>query len=163
MTMSRGILGLLVLGAASAAAAPGPSHGIGYPSGWQNWSTIATSHRTDNGTMRVILGNDVAIAAARSGQINPWPDGAILGKVVWKTTELANWKAATVPSTFVHVEFMFKDREKYPETSGWGWARWVGIEQEPFNEGADVCRACHTPVQQRDWVFTDPAMLPAID
>lgn len=139
------------------------SHGIGYPTGWQEWSTIAASHRTDNNTMRVILGNDVAVRAARSGQTNPWPDGSVLGKVVWNATQLENWKAATAPGTFVHVEFMFKDTKKYPETYGWGWARWVGLEQEPFNDGPQVCIACHTPVRNRDWVFTDPVIFPAVE
>ena len=69
---------------------PAPSHGVPYPEGWQNWATIAVSHRTDNNTQRVILGNDAAVEAARTGNTNPWPDGAILGKVVWKDTRLEN-------------------------------------------------------------------------
>ena len=77
--------------------------------GWQNWASIAVSHRTDNNTIRVILGNDVAVKAARAGDTNPWPDGAILGKVVWKDTQLENWKTATVPGAFVHAEFMFRN------------------------------------------------------
>jgi len=145
---------------AAAADAPAPSHGIAYPAGWQDWATIAVSHRTDNNTLRVILGNDIAVAAARAGTTNPWPDGAILGKVVWKDSELENWKTATAPGDFVHAEFMFRDSKAYAATHGWGWARWVGLEQEPFQKGAEVCIACHTPVRERDWVFTDPAALP---
>jgi len=139
---------------------PGPSHGVPYPDGWQNWATIAVSHRTDNNTMRVILGNEAAVKAARSGNTQPWPDGAILGKVVWKDTQLEHWKTATAPGEFVHAEFMFKDSEKYKDSYGWGWARWVGLEQTPFDKGMDVCIACHTPVKDRDWVFTGPASLP---
>jgi hypothetical protein len=139
---------------------PTPSHGISYPTGWQNWSQIAVSHRIDNKTLRVILGNDVAIEAARTGKTNPWPDGSIIGKVVWKETQLENWKAAIVPGNFVHAEFMFKDSRKYTESYGWGWARWVGLEQSPFDKGTQVCTSCHTPVSDRDWVFTDPAVLP---
>ena len=137
-----------------------PSHGVPYPDGWQNWASIAVSHRTDNNTIRVILGNDVAVKAARAGDTNPWPDGAILGKVVWKDTQLENWKTATVPGAFVHAEFMFRNAKKYSETHGWGWARWVGLEQQPFEKGMQVCIACHTPVKNRNWVFTDPALLP---
>lgn len=137
-----------------------PSHGVPYPAGWQNWATIAVSHRTDNNTLRVILGNDVAVKAARSGNTNPWPDGAALGKVVWKDTQLKDWQAATAPGEFVHAEFMVKNSEKYTESYGWGWARWVGLDQTPFDKGAQVCIACHTPVKGRDWVFTDPALLP---
>jgi len=139
---------------------PASSHGVPYPEGWQNWATIAVSHRTDNNTLRVILGNAVAVKAARSGNTNPWPDGAVLGKVVWKDTKLENWEAAIAPSEFVHAEFMFKDSKKYTDSYGWGWARWVGLEQKPFDKGMKVCIACHTPVKNRDWVFTEPASLP---
>ncbi|QOY51402.1 cytochrome P460 family protein [Candidatus Sulfurimonas baltica] len=136
------------------------SHGIDYPMGWQNWSTIAVSHRTDNNTSRVILGNNIAVEAARSGKTNPWPNGAILGKVVWKDTELKDWKSATVPDEFVHAEFMFKNSEKFKESYGWGWARWVGLEQKPFEKGMQVCISCHTPVENMDWVYTHPAKFP---
>jgi len=146
--------------ATAAAADPAPSHGIAYPSGWQQWATIAVSHRTDNNSLRVILGNEIAVAAARRGHTNPWPDGAILGKVVWKDSTLENWPAATAPGAFVHAEFMFKDSAQYQASYGWGWARWVGLGQEPFNQGQAICIDCHTPVKGRDWVFTDPAAFP---
>lgn len=140
-----------------------PSHGVPYPEGWQDWATIAVSHRTDNNTLRVILGNDVAVQAARTGNTRPWPDAAILGKVVWKDTPLENWRAAIAPGEFVHAEFMFKDAKKYPDSYGWGWARWVGLEQKPFDKGMKVCIDCHTPVKNRDWVFTEPASFPVVD
>ncbi|UCD66761.1 MAG: cytochrome P460 family protein [Deltaproteobacteria bacterium] len=144
----------------AAGQTPEPSHGIAYPKGWQNWGTIAVSHRIDNNTLRVVLGNDDAIKAARSGKTNPWPDGAILGKVVWKETKLENWKEAIVPNQLVHAEFMFKDSKKYSQSYGWGWARWIGLEQKPFNVGSQVCISCHKPVKSRDWVFTEPARFP---
>lgn len=153
---------LLLAPFASAASEPAsaPSNGIPYPEGWKNWSTIAVSHRTDNGTIRVILGNEAAVEAARALDTAPWPDGAILGKVVWKASALENWPAAMAPGQFVHAEFMFKDSESFAESGGWGWARWVGAEQVPFNEGMQVCTSCHTPVADRDWVFTEPAQWP---
>ncbi len=140
---------------------PSASNGIAYPVGWQDWSTIAVSYRTDNNTLRVILGNDIAVRAARSGNTATWPDGAVLGKVVWKETDHHTWPAAKAPGEFVHAEFMFKDAGEYAETGGWAWARWVGQEGTPFNEGMQTCTACHTPVAQRDWVFTDPAIFPS--
>ncbi|MCG6938388.1 MAG: cytochrome P460 family protein [Gammaproteobacteria bacterium] len=138
----------------------GPSHGIAYPEGWQNWKMIGVSHRTDNNSIRAILGNDIAVKAARSGATNPWPDGSILGKIVWKDIQHEHWQGATAPGEFVHAEFMFKDSKKYTESYGWGWARWVGLDQEPFQQGMQVCISCHTPVKDRDWVFTTPAKFP---
>jgi hypothetical protein len=55
---------------------------------------------------------------------------------------------------------MFKDSGKYSQSYGWGWARWVGLEQKPFNFGTQVCTGCHTPVKNRNWVFTEPAIFP---
>jgi hypothetical protein len=147
-------------GQLSAENTPEPSNNISYPTGWQNWAAIAVTHRIDNNTMRIILGNDVAVRAARSGNTNPWPDNAILGKVVWKEKRLEDWDEAVVPAELVHVEFMLKDTQKYKEGYGWGYARWLGEEQTPFNKGSESCISCHTPVEERDWVFTEPALFP---
>lgn len=142
--------------------APAPN-GIQFPDGYEDWRVIGVSHRTDNNTLRMILGNDAAIAAARSGQTRPWPDGAVLAKVVMKDASHDSWPAATVPGQFVHAEFMMKDAAKYPETDGWGYARWVGAEQKPYGEDetfVQECHGCHTPVKDNDFVFTKPVLLP---
>jgi adenosyl cobinamide kinase/adenosyl cobinamide phosphate guanylyltransferase len=34
------------------------------------------------------------------------------------------------------------------------------LEQVAFDDGMQACIACHTPVRERDWVFTDPAVMP---
>jgi len=67
--------------AAENTTAPAPN-GIVFPEGYKDWRVIAPSYRTDNNTLRVIIGNDAAVEAARAGKTNPWPDGAILGKLV---------------------------------------------------------------------------------
>lgn len=138
-------------------------NGISIPQGYKDWRVIAPSHRTDNNTLRVILGNEVAIKAAREGKTNPWPDGTIFAKLVWKDRQDDNWAAATVPGAFVHAEFMIKDGKKYQATGGWGFARWLGTEQKPYGKDAGFdqeCFGCHTPVKSRDYVFTTPVILP---
>ncbi len=157
-----GLLLLAASGATEAGSAPAhpPSNGVPWPEGWQEWATVAVSHRTDNGTLRVILGNDAAMAAIREGRTNPWPDGAALAKVVWKAAPSADWPAAEVPEKLVHAEFMVKDSSRWAETGGWGWARWVGEEAAPYDEGPAACVACHEPVRDRDLVFTRPAPFP---
>jgi hypothetical protein len=79
-------------GSLAAEDTPAPSNNISYPTGWQNWAAIAVTHRVDNNTLRIILGNDVAVRAARSGETNPWPDNAILGKVSGKKKD---WRIGT--------------------------------------------------------------------
>ncbi len=144
------------------AVAPAPN-GITIPSGYKDWRTIAVSHRTDNNTLRTILGNDVAIKAAREGKTNPWPDGTMMAKVAWKDKTHEVWKTATVPGDFIQAEFMIKDSRKYSATGGWGFARWVGMEQKPYGKDANFvqeCFGCHTPMKSNDWVFTQPVKMP---
>ncbi|MBS1136905.1 MAG: hypothetical protein H6R11_859 [Proteobacteria bacterium] len=154
----------LIAAASGAAMAADPApNGITLPEGYKNWRMIASSQRTDNNTMRVILGNDKAVEAARAGKTNPWPDGAILAKLVWKNKTLDKWAQAIVPGDFVHAEFMVKDARKYEATGGWGFARWLGKDQKPYGKDASFvqeCFGCHQPVKDRDWVFTEPAALP---
>lgn len=141
---------------------PAPN-GIQIPKDYKNWRMIAPSHRTDNNTIRVILGNSTAIKAARGKNTNPWPMGTILAKIVWKDVTHEKWPAAQLPGKFVHAEFMIKDSQKYPSTGGWGFARWKGLDQKPYGKDADFakeCFGCHMPVKDNDYVFTHPAEMP---
>ncbi len=142
---------------------PAPN-GIELPENYKDWSVVSSSYRIDNRTLRVIVGNGIAVKAARTGQTDPWPDGAILGKLVWKEATMEHWPKAIAPSEFVHAEFMLKDAQAYKTNgTGWQWARWVGMEQKPYGKDADFskeCISCHTPVKSSDWVFTTPAPLP---
>lgn len=141
---------------------PAPN-GIKIPKGYKDWRLIGVSHREDNNSLRAILGNYTAIKAARAGNTNPWPDGTILAKLVWKDSQHPLWEKATVPGELVHSEFMIKDAKKYSATGGWGFARWKGMEQEPYGTDASFeqeCFGCHTPAKNTDYVFTMPAPLP---
>ena len=143
-------------------AAPAPN-GLEFPGDYLDWRVLGPSHREDNKTLRVILGNDVAVRSAREGRTAPWPDGTILGKAVWKESRHPAWEQAVVPGEVVHVEFMVKDAAKYPETGGWGFGRWLGIEKKPYGKDASFaqeCFGCHRAVEESDWVFTHQARLP---
>ncbi len=168
------MIGLLVLVCAAAglsmaaeseggAVIPAAPNGIEMPSGYRDWPVLASSCRSDNNTMRVILGNPVAMQAAANGETNPWPDGTTFAKLVWKQKAHERWPTAFVPGEFVHVEFMVKDSEKYTATGGWGFARWLGLEQTPYGTDAgfaQTCFQCHTPMADNDYVFTRPAEMP---
>jgi len=68
-----------------------------------------------------------------------------------------------VPEKFIHAEFMIKDSDKYVKTGGWGFARWLGLNQKPYGKDANFvqeCFGCHTPVKNNDWVYTIPSQLP---
>ncbi|SMF95324.1 Cytochrome P460 [Methylomagnum ishizawai] len=148
---------------ADPAAAPPAPNGITLPKDYQNWRLLGVSQRTENGTLRAILGNDKAIEAARSGQTHPWPDGAMLAKVAWKQKSHDKFATAVVPGEYVHTDLMVKDAAKYAATGGWGFARWLGDKFTPYGQDAQFaqeCLGCHGAAKDADWVFTTPAKLP---
>lgn len=139
------------------------ANGLELPVDYRDWPVLAVSRRDDHGSLRAILGNDVALAASRAGTPGPWPEGSILAKVVWKDASSDDWPAARVPETFVHVEIMVKDSARFPEYGGWGFARWLGEDLRPHATDPDAaleCLSCHEPVADRDYVFTRPVLLP---
>jgi hypothetical protein len=161
---AAGALGALaVLGAHGADPRP-TANGIELPKNYRDWRVIAVSDRSDNKTMRAIVGNDVAVAAARAGKTNPWPEGAVIGKIVWKRSQDPLWPSATVPGEVVHVEFMLKDTARFASTGTWGYARWRGTRLEPHGKdaagAAQECFACHGAATGQDFVFTKPALMP---
>jgi len=147
---------LLVAGTPGAAELPVAPNGIGLYADYLEWKVIAPSYREDKGHIRVITGNDIAVAALRSGK-KPLPDGSVLAKVAWKAVKHPSFPVATEPGAFVQVEFMVKDAKKYKDTGGWGFARFMGNDLKPYGKDAGFvaeCFACHTPVASNDYLFT---------
>lgn len=132
-------------------------NGIAYIPGYSDWQVVNTTDRFDNGTMRVIYGNDIATKAIRSKHTNPWPDGTVFAKVAWK--EDTDTNGITHPGAFYQVEFMIRDSDRYADTKGWGWARWRGNDLKPYGKTAtfaNECINCHAPMADKDYVFTIP-------
>ncbi|GAA0541930.1 cytochrome P460 family protein [Chitinophaga japonensis] len=137
-------------------------NGIGYIPDYRNWQVVTISDRFDNGTMRVIYGNDIAMKAIRENRTNPWPNGTIFAKAAWKELQDADGQVRT--GEFWQVEFMIKDDKKYADTKGWGWARWRGPQLAPYGKHllfTTECVNCHRPMKDKDYVFTIPTTLPA--
>ncbi|MGZ4998843.1 MAG: cytochrome P460 family protein [Methylomonas sp.] len=126
---------------------------------YKDWRTLGVSHRLDRKFVRSILGNDIAINAARTGKIAPWPEGTIIAKLSWKETVHTKWPQAIVPGEFAGAEAMVKDSKKYAETGGWGFGRWEGKTLVMNDkEKSATCFGCHGPMKDHDYVFTTPAL-----
>lgn len=141
----------------SSAGVQPSSNGVAYIPGYADWTAISTTQRFDNGTMRVIFGNDIAIKAIREGHTNPWPRGATFAKVAWD--QLIDSTGEVHTGVFKQVEFMIRDNEQYSSTDGWGWGRWRGMQLTPYGKDASFtmeCTNCHKPMQDNDHVFTMP-------
>jgi Cytochrome P460/Haem-binding domain len=132
-------------------------NGIAFPSDYKNWKPISSTERFDNNTIRQILGNDIAVKAIAENQINPWPDGATFAKIAW--FEQTGSDGVIRPGEFFQVEFMIRDKTKYANTLGWGWARWRGADLKPYGKDqnfVDECVGCHRPMEDTNYVFTEP-------
>jgi mono/diheme cytochrome c family protein len=143
----------------AAAHAPPELNGLAFFPDYKNWRAISSTDRGDNGTMREILGNDIAVRAIANKQIQPWPDGAAFAKVAWQAAPDA--QGVLHPGKFVQVEFMVKGKTKYASTAGWGFGRWLGPELKPYGKDAHFaseCVGCHTPVRDNDFVYTMPIL-----
>jgi hypothetical protein len=143
-------------GSVAPIVAPAPN-GIAFLPEYKDWKAISSTDRFDNRTMRVILGNDVAVQAIANNHINPWPDGTVFAKVAW--FQQPDEKGLVRTGAFFQVEMMIRDSQKYAGTKGWGWARWRGADLKPYGKDAaftNECVGCHNPVAQTDYVFTSP-------
>jgi hypothetical protein len=138
------------------AVQPEPN-GLAFDPSFESWRLLSTTDRGDNNTFRFILGNDVAVRAAESGNISPWPDGTRFAKVAWQQ-ELGE-DGLIHAGRFVQVELMVKDSRRYRHTDGWSWGRWRGLDLKPYGEDAQFvseCTGCHLPVRGNDYVYTLP-------
>jgi Haem-binding domain/Cytochrome P460 len=133
--------------------------GVSFNPDYKFWKQIGITERRDNNTIRVVLGNDVAVRAIADNHINPWPDGAILAKATWH--EQGDGTEIALAGDFVQAEVMKRDSKKYRSTAGWGWGRWLGPTLTPDPKTADLrnaCIDCHAPMRYNDYVFTMPMM-----
>jgi len=132
-------------------------NGVPFSPDYKHWREVSGTDRFDNGTMRVILGNDVAVKAIEDHRINPWPDGTIFAKVTWYTQPDGTGFVRT--GAFKQVELMIRDGGKYRSTKGWGWGRWLGTDYKPYGKTsafAEECVSCHEPLRKNDYVYTIP-------
>ncbi len=132
--------------------------------GYETWQVIAPSYRTDNHEVRIILGNPAMIAAYQSGipqNGKPFPDGATIVKIGWSERKNPSFPVALESDILQRVEFIIKDSKRFPDTSGWGYARFVYDAKmgtyTPYGKEASFareCYQCHTLVKQKDFIFT---------
>ncbi len=155
-----------------AAAQPG-ANGVELPDGFLDWRVIGVVDLTPGPTqqIRVIVGNDTAVEAARAGNTNPWPDGSMIGHFVWAAAtdnQLIEDTLAdvdtVVPSNFAAITLMVRDGEAYADSGGWTYGRWTGTNLDGIAEGVEAdCVGCHTAnVSENDYVFTIPGQLPSL-
>lgn len=128
-------------------------NGIKHMPEYRRWQVMSTTSRFDNGTMRVMYANPIAAQAIRDKNIDPWPKGAVIVKVVWE--KLEDKEGNIHPGKFVNIQYMVRDKEKFSATEGWGFARFDTPELKPYGTLASFkkCIACHQAVKPTGFVF----------
>jgi hypothetical protein len=136
--------------------------------GYESWQVVSISQ--DGPLVAAILANPVMIKAYEAGvpgNGKPFPDGAKMAKIHWNPKKMDVFPAATVPGTQHDVDFMVKDRKRFVDSGGWGYAVFdYDAASDTFTPGtlagkppqgndAKCGFACHTRVMTRDYVFTD--------
>jgi hypothetical protein len=136
--------------------------------GYEAWQVISISQ--DPPMIAAILGNPVMIKAysdGAPGNGKPFPDGAKMAKIHWNPKKMETFPAATVPGTQHDVDFMVKDKRRFADSGGWGYAVFdydtasdtfapgTLAGKPPQGNDAKCGFACHTMVKTRDYVFTD--------
>jgi hypothetical protein len=162
----RGLLAAAAVLAGSAAAMAlsqsgeegSPIFGGKIPLEYRDWRLISVAHEEGSlNDIRAILGNDVAIKAAREATL-PYPGGAVIARLAWSYDPLPeSSKAFGRLQSFVagmptNLQFMVKDSSKYASTGGWGFAQFD--DGKPAVEATQKsCFSCHETVKSRDFVF----------
>jgi hypothetical protein len=136
---------------------PAEFNGLAFDPSFESWKVLSTTDRGDNNSFRFILGNEVAVKAAQTGNISPWPDGTRFAKIAWQ--KMLGPDGLVHPGKFIQVELMVKDARRYKDTEGWGWGRWRGLDLKPYGNDAQFvneCTGCHRPLRGNDYVYTMP-------
>jgi len=138
---------------------------FGLIKGYENWVLVSAHHRTDKNEIKFILGNTKVIEAFKNGagkNSKAFPDGSILVKIAYSIKNNPDFESSLEPDVLQRVEYMLKDGKKFPETGGWGYARFMYDAKtnifSPYGKDASFaqeCYACHTRVAKKDYVFTE--------
>lgn len=137
---------------------PTSINGIAYFDDYKKWKVISSTGRPDNGTSRIIYGNDIAVKALEQDQILPWPDGAVIVKVVWNS-QAPDADGNVKPGNFNNIQIMVRDAKKFSTTEGWGFARFSGLDLKPYGKTASFatnCINCHQLAKGTGFVFDIP-------
>jgi hypothetical protein len=137
--------------------------------GYEDWAVIAISENGEK--IAAIVGNPAAIDAYRQGvpaNGKPFPDGARIAKIHWLPKKHTDYPNEPIgPGAQHDVGFMVKDSKRFADGGGWGYAEFeydaatatfrpANTDDSPPQEHDAKCGfACHTVVENRDYVFTE--------
>lgn len=133
--------------------------------GYEKLQAIAVSRSSDNNELRVILGNSVMVDAYKKGipgNGKPFPEGSTIVKLGWSERKNTDFPFSHESDILKRVEFVLKDSKRFPQTGGWGYARFIYDAKtntfKPYGKDstfAQECYQCHSIVKKKDFIFTN--------
>ena len=125
----------------------------------EKWKLVTVRFRKDTGELRFTYANPKAWQTLKAGKID-YPEGAVFAKIGFVSEEDPVFPNSAVPSGAKRVQFMVRNKKKFVETDGWGYALFKG-NGVTYNDDPKVttigCHACHKIVTDRGFVFSVPA------
>ncbi|WP_205509225.1 heme-binding domain-containing protein [Longitalea arenae] len=131
-------------------------NGIQHMPDYHSWQVMSTTSRFDNGSMRIMYANAIAMEAIKRKEIHPFPDGAIIAKLVWE--KLEDGEGNVRPGKFINIQYMVRDAQQFKDTDGWGYARFDGPALKPYGTATEPskCASCHKAAATTGFVFDLP-------
>jgi hypothetical protein len=123
--------------------------------GYEHYRIVATHFRKDKHELRYILANKIAYNAFLKG-IRPFPNGSKIVKIGWSVEEMAAFPSALEANKIQRIEYMIREKNRFKESDGWGYARFVkkNGKYEAYKGNVAECAGCHAAVKDNDAVFT---------
>ncbi len=127
----------------------------------KKWKLITVRFRKDTEEMRFTYANKLAQKTLLAGKTD-YPDGAVFGKVGVKTVADSLFESSVVPAGARRYQLMVRDKKKYKDHAGWGYALFdeKGVTfPEDLKDQVNACASCHEAASERGYVFSQELSL----
>ncbi len=122
----------------------------------KNWKLVTVRYRKDTSEMRFTYANELAWKSLKAG-VTEYPKGAVFAKIGLATQDDSSFVSSAVPTGARRYQFMIRDKKKYADTDGWGYALFDAngktFPGEPTHASL-ACAACHRIVPEKGYVFS---------
>lgn len=124
----------------------------------KTWKLVTVRYRQDTHEMRFTYANDVAWEHLNKGS-SDYPKGSVFAKVGFKSGIDPAFNSSIVPNGARRFQYMVRDKDKYADTDGWGYAVFKSdgtLFDGDVKANSTACNACHRLVPERGLVFSEP-------
>ena len=132
-----------------------------YPDFEKKWQLVTVRFRKDTSELRFTYANEKAWTALQN-KSKDYPEGAVFAKIGFITQEDNYFPSSAVPTGAKRYQLMVRDKKRFKETDGWGYALFQGTGvtyNEDAKTSAIACHACHRIVEGLGFVFSQPVQL----